>query len=309
MSSQQLGIPIVLACDEAYAMPLATALRSIVENNRNNWPLYIYILTDSFSEWTKSKILQSLDEGSVSLNWVQVDSELFSGFSTLNHVSKMTYARLLIPNAFPDNVSRVLYLDADILVIDDLTDLFRTDLKDTALGAVLDRAEPWLKANKPSVNKVPRVQQYFNAGVLYINLDYWRNEQISEKALAYLHQNPQTPYSDQDALNFACDGLWKRLDERWNFQDHLMTEISGLQAEKRPAIVHFITAAKPWNYNIPNINAKFYDAFRSRTRFARTYITKIRDQILEIKALVKNHFRKYQFLIYIWTKIKPFVRR
>ncbi len=301
--------PIVLACDEAYAMPLATTLRSMVESNQNHWPFNIYILSNNFSSQTKSKILQSLCDGSATINWIQVDSRLFNAFSTLDHVSKMTYARLLIPNALPDNVSKVLYLDADILVIDDLTDLFRTDLKDTALGAVLDRAEPWLKADKPSVNKVPRVQHYFNAGVLYINLDYWRNERISEKALDYLQQNPQTPFSDQDALNFACDGLWKRLDDRWNFQDHLMTEISDLQAEKRPAIVHFITAAKPWNYNIPNINAKFYDTFRSRTCFARSSNTKIRDQFLEIKALAKNHFRNYHFLYYIWTRIKPFVQR
>jgi len=309
MDSKKISIPIVLACDETYAMPLATTLRSIVENNRKKWPLNIHILSDGFSEQTKSKILNSLYEGSVSLNWVQVDSGLFSGFSTLEHVSKMTYARLLTPRLFPKTANKVLYLDADILVLDDLSPLLETDLEGAVVGAVLDCFDSLLKEGKTTTGKFPTVRDYFNAGVLLIDLDQWRKEQISEKGLNYLYKNPLSPFSDQDALNFACDGMWKKLDSHWNFQKHLGVKISDMSAAHRPGIVHFVTEAKPWNARIPNLNASFYDSFRSRTCFARTPVNVLWDHILRFWFFLKGYLRKYSLLRNMWRHIKPWVQR
>ena len=61
----------------------------------------------------------------------------------------MTFARFLIPNMFPESVSRVLYLDSDILVIDDLRALWQTDLEGAVLGAVEDHIDRLLKTGEP----------------------------------------------------------------------------------------------------------------------------------------------------------------
>src|SRR6202008_1736339 len=102
----------VFACDAGYAMPLATTLRSIVAANRRVCPLQVYILSHGFSENLKTKIIDSLPNESCSICWAPVDLAAFAGFSTLRHISTMTYARLLIPSILPEGVPRALYLDA-----------------------------------------------------------------------------------------------------------------------------------------------------------------------------------------------------
>jgi len=213
--------------------------------------------------------------------------------------------RILIPKVFPDTVSRVLYLDSDLLVLDDLTPLWNTDLKETVAGAVVDFLDGQLRQNQPGLEDVPRVQQYFNAGVLLINLVRWRQERISEKALAYLVEHPRTLFNDQDALNVACDGLWTKLDSRWNFHDHCGKNILSMGTDQRPGIVHFIGRAKPWNSSIPNVNASLYDGIRCRTSFARTFEDKLWDTVQCVWVHLKGVLRQYTFLRRAWKRIKP----
>ena len=129
------------------------------------------------------------------------------------------------------------------------------------------------------VELLPAVTDYFNAGVLLIDLPRWREERISERAYAYLTAHPEAPLGDQDGLNFACDGLWKKLDPRWNFQKHFEEQIASLTAAERPAIVHFVTGQKPWLPRSLSVNAGLYDTFRSQTRFARTRGTGFSDAV------------------------------
>jgi lipopolysaccharide biosynthesis glycosyltransferase len=284
--------PVVLACDERYAMPLATTLRSVVESDRSGRPLEFYVLCDDVPEGVRKKVFESLPKGSASIRWIEVDLGLFGQFSTMKYISKVTYARLLIPRLFPDTISRVLYLDIDLVVLDDLAPLWETDLEEAVVGAVRDELDSAIKGDMRGFDKVPRVREYFNAGVLLINLYRWRKERISEKALEYLALHPNSPFSDQDALNFACDGLWKKLDARWNFVAFREnTKISDLTGERRPGIVHFATSMKPWNASVLNVNASFYDSFRSRTSFGRTRTDKLRDMLLSVWFHIKGALR------------------
>ena len=270
--------PVVFACDESYAMQLATALRSAVDANRSGQPLDVYVLWDKFSERMRQRVIDSLPGGAAVIHWVPVDLSSFEEFSTFPYISKMTFARLMIPCVFAKDVPRVLYLDADLLVLDDLGPLWDTDLKGAVMGAVLDRVrDPQLKARAPGLEKFPRVRDYFNSGVLLIDLDRWRKERISEKAIQYLRRHPDSPCADQDALNVACDGRWTALDLRWNFYDHFRTPIVELTPVERPKIAHFVGCQKPWNACALSVNAEFYEVFRRRTRFARTTADKLRD--------------------------------
>jgi len=270
--------PLVLACDEAYAMPLATTLRSIAESNRAHWPLDVRVITDGMSEAARERVRCSLPDGAVQLDWIVVDLAMFRQFDVLGHVSRMTYARLLIPHLLDAGVSRVLYLDTDILVLGELAPLWQADLAGAPVGAVADfHVDADLKSPRPGQPKgVPRVQNYFNAGVLLLDLAECRRQRVPEQALDYLRANAGTPYSDQDALNVACDGRWTPLAPTWNFQNHHCTRIGRMPEARRPAIVHFITSSKPWKPSSTSVNAGLYDAFRSRTRFRRSAAQRIR---------------------------------
>jgi lipopolysaccharide biosynthesis glycosyltransferase len=310
LKSERVRRPLVLSSDEAYAMPLATTLRAIVESNRSSWPLEFHVLCDGFCEDTRMKVFNSLPKESAAIRWVPVDVTPFGGFSggfscgdgpsKARHVSKMTYARLLIPRIFPDTISRVLYLDTDLLVLDDLVPLWETDLGGAVLAAVedlffhtafvTDGLDPELMRAEPRYEGLPRVRDYFNAGVLLIDLDRWREKRISEKALEYLTRYSESPHMDQDALNFVCDNLWKKLDPRWNVQDH-----QKRIGEGRPGIVHFVSDSKPWIVRARSPNAGFYDAFRSQTCFARTPLDKLLDSFLRLWLRFKDVLRRCGF--------------
>jgi lipopolysaccharide biosynthesis glycosyltransferase len=140
------------------------------------------------------------------------------------------------------------------------------------------------------------VSTYFNAGVLLIDLDRWRHERISERALEFLEKHPTTPYADQDALNVACDGRWKHLDHKWNFQAHDSQRFERTEKRLRPAILHFVMAAKPWDARSASLNAAFYDSFRRRTVFARTYTQALSDRLQRMWSIAKRRLRSFPLL-------------
>lgn len=281
-------LAVVFACDEGYAMPLATTMRSLVEANTASWPLEVFVLSGGFSEASRIRVERSLPSGAARVHWLNVDLAQYAGFATLPHISTATYARLLIPKLFPAEVRRVLYLDADMLVLADLRDLWATDLRGKPLGAVTDLIDGIVKQGETGWEDVPRVAAYFNAGVLLMDLDAWRGERVSERALEYLMQHPDTRMADQDALNVACDGRWERLEARWNVACHRHGDIGALPASDRPGIAHFITFRKPWIARYRSANARFYDAFRQRTCFARTPRDRVKDTWSAFWAGVKN---------------------
>jgi Glycosyl transferase family 8 len=96
----------------------------------------------------------SLPAGSAQIQWITVDLKQFSRYEGLTtHVSTMAYARILIPDLLPETRSRLLYLDADLLVLGDVAPLWTVDLQGAPLGAVLDRLDPLIKAGDPGLRE------------------------------------------------------------------------------------------------------------------------------------------------------------
>ncbi|MDB5537636.1 MAG: glycosyl transferase family 8 [Devosia sp.] len=277
--------PIFFCCDEGYAAPLATALRSLAEANMSNWPLDIRVLVDASGDWTR-KVQASLPEGAAIIRWHRIELEAFRKFPTNRHISASTFGRLFIEQFVTAEDKRALYLDADILVLGSLEDLWRADLGDNTLGAVRDNFDNDLKFGKtplPETKAAPRVTDYFNAGVLLIDLARWRERRVVEKAFAYLQNNPNTPFADQDALNVACDGEWNELGKHWNSVDFVeKINLARTPDDLRPGIVHFAARVKPWNFAYWNQNAGFYDKVRDRTLFRRTFAMRQIDRLLRL---------------------------
>jgi lipopolysaccharide biosynthesis glycosyltransferase len=279
---------IVFAVDETYAMPLATAIRSLVEADEKLAQIDIYVLSNGVSGPTRQRIADSFAGFQIRLHWLPIDLAAFSEFGTLHYATKMTFARLKIPELLPVRFRRALYIDADVLILHEIADLLLTDLQGAALGAVADAMEGDAKSGSKRLHGVPPVKRYFNAGVLLIDLEQWKETCVSERAFRFLEQNPGTPYADQDALNAACDGVWTMLDERWNFQLSQDVLVGSADPSSRPSILHFVTSDKPWHPHTRNRNAALYDQFRSRTRFARSRMRRGRDHLLRAWSLLKR---------------------
>ncbi|RYD80202.1 MAG: hypothetical protein EOP84_12225, partial [Verrucomicrobiaceae bacterium] len=111
-SSEMMTPTLVLTCDGAYAMSLATTMRSIVDSNRSAWPLDFYLLISEFPKEVQEKLERSLPAQSALIHWLPVDVTQFQDFGVVaagSYVSRMAYARLLISQVLPDTITRVLY--------------------------------------------------------------------------------------------------------------------------------------------------------------------------------------------------------
>ena len=212
------------------------------------------------------------------VNFIDV-SNRFDNLLMQGRFTRATHIRFILHEILID-LKRVIYIDADTIAVGDISKLYDTDIKGHALGAVRDVGTTLicasfgprmdLKRGMTRTNGIDifkyirdtvRLKEgsehlYFNAGILLMDLDIWRKDDIAGAAMNFLSRNTNCVYLDQDALNHVMEGKYLQLDERWNSiaintDDYCLsngTEESMEIARKwrlDPWIVHF-AGPKPW---------------------------------------------------------------
>jgi lipopolysaccharide biosynthesis glycosyltransferase len=211
----------------------------------------------------------------------------------------VSYFRILMPRLLPADLRRVIYLDADLIVRRDLTQLWELDLRDRLCLAAQDCAAPYLDAAKSLENfdrcgrhlgsPVPitnfrelglsPLAAYFNAGVMLVDLAAWRDADLSGQILACLQQNERhVLWWDQYALNVVLAGRWGALDVRWNqgcniyayptWRDSPFDCQTFERLRSDPFIVHFTTRYKPWKLSCLHPLRQLYFEYLDRTEWA-----------------------------------------
>jgi len=169
---------------------------------------------------------------------------------------RSVWLRILLPEVLAVS-DRVVYLDADVIVTDSLMPLWRSPLGTDLLGAVSNPLYPYMPPYPRDQLGIDDPADYFNSGVLLMNLDQMRRERTGEALRNYAIENPGNWYPDQDALNAVCRGRWRRLHPRWNVQSTIyelppsalpFSDEEVCEARHHPAVVHFIGPFKPWQY-------------------------------------------------------------
>ena len=168
-------------------------------------------------------------------------------------------ARLLIERLLPNSVQRILYLDGDTIVRGSLKELWDTDLKGCAIGASL---EPTYAHDKKEIIGL-KGMPYYNAGVLLIDLDNWRNNKVGEEIISfYSSYNGRLFSNDQDAINGSQKGKIYTLSPKYNYYNifdqypysflsrlcdysYVNKEMFG-EARENPVIVHYLGEERPW---------------------------------------------------------------
>lgn len=276
---QEQEIVVVSCADDAYAMPLAVTVRSALETLEPGCRIRLFILDGGISPESKSRLTGSWDDPRLSVEWLRPDVELVRDLPVSDHISIAAYLRLLMPALLPDDVKRVIYMDADMLVRRSLTALWREPQGDDAILAVQDLAAPYfdaeasipqfercrghLAAFAPVANfqelGLPSDNKYFNSGLLVVDVDKWRREQIGRQVLDCLRDHREhVLWWDQYALNAVLARQWRALDLRWNQGAHVfvyptwreswLDRQQFSQLRNDPWIVHFCSPAKPWHY-------------------------------------------------------------
>jgi len=177
--------------------------------------------------------------------------------------SDAAQARLEVTTIIPPDVPRVLYLDSDVLVLEDITALYTADLRGGALGAVLNGFAPSrsIEFTGDGVRQLPTGATppgHFNSGVLLMDLERWRDEDITGQAMSlYRRFGAGTTHFDQDLLNHLFAGTWVPLDKRWNkvIAHPVLGDFGAGRLDeltRREGIVHYIGRVKPWHDEFPD---------------------------------------------------------
>ena len=237
-------------------------IRSVCINNRNE-PIVFHIIIDESVTVMQRHLLENCvnDSNNHQIVFHLVDGSLFNNFPQLGitktYITKATYYRLLFTDTFGANINKVLYLDGDMIITGSLRLLWETDLDGYAVGAVTDMSESihdYIRLG------YPRELGYFNAGMLLVNLDYWREHHVKDLFLDVINHHPERiKYHDQDVLNIVFCRAKKMLPFKYNFQDGFMykAERMEMNAQKyageikdaiaHHAIIHYTSTAKPWH--------------------------------------------------------------
>ena len=254
-----------------YVMPLATMLRSVIDNIAPDRSVEIFLLHSGISAADREKVTRGWPEARCVAHWVEVNKQKFSGLPLWGRMPVSTYFKLALPQMLPLSAAKAIWLDCDLLVLDDIGPFWDSDLRGDPLGAVQDAVVPFVSSRcgiaSHSELGIPANAKYFNAGVMLVDLEQWRRGEIERRAIDYLKKyESSVVFWDQEALNAVLAGNWTELDDRWN---HNASVPRGLpDGNKLPAIVHFAGSLKPWRYNTRHRLRSIYYEYLDKTPFA-----------------------------------------
>ncbi len=252
-------IDIVACLDGSYVMPTGVMIYSACANNPDSDIDFHMVVDESVSDNDKKDLIDTISqfEGKRGF-FYNVNSHSYKSFPLTNFkwLTRATYYRILLPEILPDSVRKVIYIDGDCIIRHSLIPLWRTDISEIAIGAVFNAFEG-------QIERFNRLRYspdlgYFNAGVLLINIDYWRKHNVVNSLTDYIYRYPERiAFEDQDVMNVVLKDSKKSLPPKYNFQtdmlrytpcfDYWKYEDEVKEAIADPVIIHFTSREKPWH--------------------------------------------------------------
>ena len=240
-------IHIFFACDANYIPHLTVALTSIMANCDKSYTYRFYVLESGLDISYKAGLDECL-VGDSKIEFVDVQkslTKLKGKISLRDYYTLATYYRLFIPILFPE-LDKVLYLDSDIVVLDDISKLYNINLGENLVGACRDEVLSFNAAFRQYADITVGVHhmKYFNAGILLMNLDQFRKQDLFNKFINLMKERQFPVAQDQDYLNILCANQVKRIPLAWN-----KTPVKQYYFnDKTVKIAHYKMAHKPWHY-------------------------------------------------------------
>lgn len=295
-------INVLYTFDNNFWRMAAVSIVSLMENRHPDTHINVYCMVAPHTHGRR-KIKKIIGTGGT-LIWRQIPNRKnpYTGVD-YSRWSPVIFYRLFAHDVFPD-VDKMLYLDSDTLINDDLTQLYNTDVSQYAFGAVRDMAlintpkHPAGEYVKEFKQKYLKHDLYINSGVLVLNMTYLRTIPGPWKT------NSTLKYPDQDILNIVFDGKILELPLRYN------TVSNGIYDKKFPLsernyikkkiyIEHFYAACKPYYYHPFNREtyAKFSHTARKIGLYPEDFLRQdIERQKKRIKKAKKDYSTNIPFL-------------
>ena len=233
-------ISIVVASDNFFAIMIAALLKSIDVNHKTNEHIDFYIIDDGISAKFKNQLELVADPSRITLKWFKSKEIIPKDIVIPMDKSSFpitVFLRIFIPYMIDQHAEKVIYLDVDTIVQDDISNLWNISLGDFTIGAVQDYSKTvdcrWAGIPNYKELGLPGDTKYFNSGVLLINPKKWRQEDITNQVIAVLSKYKEhVVMPDQYGLNVVFAKKWLELDSKWNWFAN--------QENLSPSLVHFV---------------------------------------------------------------------
>jgi len=284
-------------------------LTSLFENNKDI-DLHIHLIADNLSKKSEDLIIGVIRGNyGQEISFYNVNETLLKDFKIYgeSHISIATYYRIFLESLLPPTIDKVIYLDCDMIITKSIKELWDTDINEFAVGCVEDmwsgKKDNYIRLN------YDENYSYFNAGVLLINLRYWRKMGLEKKALKYINDNPnKLIFNDQDVLNGLLYDKKKFLPLRWNMQDGFFRTKRNLRKSSygilnseihKRVIIHYTGSKKPWQFKSQHPLKKDYFYYMDLTiwkgeRPKIPFLYKLK--LIIDKSLNMLHFTKLKYI-------------
>ena len=301
--------------DELYAMPTYVSLCSLIRNINYKLGLkyHIFIIAQKFKPSTK-RCFENIYKKNVNIKIIEIEDEFekFAIHKNGFHVSTAAILKFKLPNLL-ENIDKILYLDSDTIIQNDISELFYIDVENFYAGVVND-VKPLIKYKPSMLTKLNILNHegYFNSGMMLLNLKKMREDNITEKLFQYRIEE-KNYFMDQDAFNVVIGGNVKYLDLKYNLLVTLENEFSlseiknyyllnekykSFQAlAENSVVIHYASKNKPWNSNLGNIDYFFdknYVLSEGYKYFSSDYTYPLKSLIVSLTSYPKRINSIYQ---------------
>ena len=268
-------VHLLLCANARYLQHVAVCLTSLLVNNPDLFFDIVIVgrATERLDQGKLARTLARFANKSLSFREFTPPAGRLLPLNPRAHYTLDNWTRLWIEEFFDEDIARVLYLDADIVVVGSLAPLWHVELDGALLGAVdipgSDRGVTHLGMRAED--------GYFNSGVLLVDLKQWRETRALDTVLGYIEAYPElmTRDVDQEALNACFHGRRKRLDYKWNgllsfFREppSIPLALAEIEAVRRDArVIHFNGNSKPWSYFCEHPRKAEYEKYLRMTEW------------------------------------------
>ena len=257
---------IAFCTDSNYIMPTGVAMISVCENNRCEQLSFHLVVTDEdIDDIVLEKKFYPLrhiaKKYGCECYLYPIESSSLSSFecSGVGHVSTAGFARVFIPELLEESIKKIIYLDCDVIVNGSLREMWDIELNDLCPFAAVTDANGCSASYRYNL-ELPLTVEYYNSGVLLMNLDCWRKNNYTRKSIECASKH-KFPFLDQDMLNYLFADKAKSLSIKFNYQtlfeftpemywmvdykyvDEIRNIIKG---DLDPVVIHYISSNKPW---------------------------------------------------------------
>lgn len=303
------NIDVVACLNSGFVMTTGVMMCSVCVNNPDTEIVFHLLVDKSVTEEDKNKLTKTangFDGKKVVFYYGNNNSlKIFEKKSkNIDRLTLATFYRLSIAEILPHNIHKVLYLDGDVIVRHSLLPLWNTNLNRIPIAAAYDS----LASNGDLYKRLgyPYEDGYYNAGVLLINLDYWREYKAFKMFVDHIMTVKEIPLlGDQDILNPVFHSNILLLSLKYNLTSGFLAPWIKLhekisqeelqEAIKDPVIVHY-TIGKPWLrwFNNPDTHpyASTFFKYQQQTCWKDWPIEDRRPMGMRLRHFIANLLRK-----------------